>query len=130
MFNHKNFIMKTRIFLIAMLLSVTPFLQSAKSYEAKAVKKLVWTTYCGYVSVGCGSTPTSPGGPIEVVIASDGTTAYLQQVTVAGSSIPFSVISITPSFGANVFSVNFNYLCPSASVWNNYTGGAYTLECP
>lgn len=115
--------MKTRIFLIAMLLSVTPFLQSAKAPEHQQVsKKMVWIDYCGNVSAGCS------GGPLVVKIASDGTTAYLLQVTSGGSSVPFIVHSVVPTFGPNVFAVNFDYQCPGSS-WQEYDGGAYTLEC-
>lgn len=116
--------MKTRIFLIAMLLSVTPFLQSAKSPAQQQVfKKLVWTNYCGYTSASCAS------GTVQVKIASDGTTAYLLQVTLNGTSIPFSVNSVVPTFGPNVFAVDFDYQCPGAG-WQNYVGGAYTDVCP
>ncbi|WP_315821760.1 hypothetical protein [Paraflavitalea speifideaquila] len=115
--------MKTRIFLIAMLLSVAPFLQSAKAPDQQQVfQKLVWIDYCGNVSAGCS------GGPLVVKIASNGTTAYLVQVTSGGIAVPFYVHSIVPTFGPNVFAVNFDYQCPGEA-WQNYNGGAYTLEC-
>jgi hypothetical protein len=115
--------MKTRIFLIAMLLSVIPFLQSAKAPDQqKAASNLVWIDYCGNVSAGCSA------GPMVVKIASDGTTAYLLQVTSGGVAVPFIVRSIVPTFGPNVFAVVFDYQCPGEG-WQRYEGGAYTLEC-
>lgn len=118
--------MKTRIFLIAILLSVTPFLQSAKApQKLSVVKTMAWVNYCGYTSVGC------PGGTVEVKIASDGNTAYLLAVTVGGSAIPYHLNSIAVAPGSsNVFSLDLDYKCSSTGSWNNYVGGAYTMVCP
>lgn len=118
--------MKTRIFLIAILLSVTPFLQSSKAPEKlSAAKKMVWVDYCGYISAGC------PAGSIEVRIASDGTTAYLLAVTAGGSPIQYHLNSISVVSGSsNVFSLNLDYKCTVTGSWVNYVGGAYTMVCP
>jgi hypothetical protein len=115
--------MKTRIFLIAMLFAASAFRQPVKSANRQEVlQQLAFKNYCGYLSAGC------PGGPVEIKIASNGTSAYVVAVTVGGSAIPYSVTSIAPVPGSSgVFSVNLNYQC--SGTWTNYVGGAYTSTC-
>jgi hypothetical protein len=115
--------MKTRVLLIAVLFAVCAFQKPVQSTEKPGiVKKLVWLNYCGFLSAGC------PGGSVEIKIASDLTTAYVLAVTVGGTAIPFSVVSIVPTPGSpGVFTVNINYQC--GGTWRNYQGGAYTSTC-
>ncbi|NII25593.1 hypothetical protein HB364_10900 [Pseudoflavitalea sp. X16] len=118
--------MKNRIFLIAMLLSVLPFLLSGSSF--KEAKKSDFIFYCGVISAGCPPGPGGIGGQVYIVLLSDGVDAWIHDLTVDGMSIgymPYSVVDL----GGGQFSINIDYYCPSGGMWH-YNGGAFTAPCP
>jgi hypothetical protein len=122
--------MKTRIILIAFLFTVVTAFQKptqtakvqevSKNTKQQVSKKLAWVRYCGYLSASC-------NGPLEIVIDSDGTTAYVVSVSTGGVPVSFSVVSVAPAGSSGVYSININYMCNGT--WTNYVGGAYVSPC-
>lgn len=118
--------MKNRIFLIAVLLSVLPFLLSGSSF--KAAKKSDIILYCGGTNAACPPGPGGGSGPVDIVIGTDGTYTWIQDLSVEGVSIGYGPYTIV-DHGGGQFTIDVDLYCMSVGKWH-YNGIAFGVPCP